>query len=79
MSKAKAAYNAEQIAFDVGNMKRIAKLDTRKIDFSKMTDEELQNNQKIIYDFKFLETDEDRKYAKVKLQKKLKKANKYII
>ena len=41
MSKAKAAYNAEQIAFDVGNMKRIAKLDTRKIDFSKMTDEEL--------------------------------------
>ena len=67
MSKAKTTFNAEQIAFDVGNMKRIAKLDTRKIDFSKMTDEELQNNQKIIYDFKFLETDEDRKYAKVKL------------
>ena len=78
MSKAKQAFNAEQIAFDVKNQKRIADLDKRKIDYSKMTDEELANNQKIVYDFKFLETDADKKYAKVQLQRKLKKANKYI-
>ena len=41
MSKLRNNYNAEQIAFDVVNMKRINELDKRKIDFSKMTDEEL--------------------------------------
>ena len=44
MSKVKSNFNAEQIAFDVDNMKRIADLDKRKIDFSKMTDEELASN-----------------------------------
>ena len=57
MSKAKAVYNAEQIAFDVDNLKRIANLDKRKIDYTKMTDEELANSQELVYDFKFLKTD----------------------
>ena len=52
--------SAEQIDFEVGNVKRINGLDNKKLVYSDMTDTELQKNQSMTYSFKFMETAADK-------------------
>ena len=46
--------NSEQIFFELHNVKRIDELDAKRLNFSNMTDKEMNHNQSLNYSFKFM-------------------------
>ena len=57
--------NNDQVEFEIHNVKRIDELDAKRLNFSTMTDKEMNHNQSLNYSFKFMmQTPADREYAR---------------
>ena len=71
--------NAEQIDFELANVKRIVGLDSKKLDYKEMSDKQLNKNQSMNYSFKFMETQADKEFMKKVMNQRLEQARSKII
>ena len=56
--------NNQEIEFEVKNIKRRIAVDNTKLNYNKMSDEDLSNQCGRDYSFKFMETAADKEYMK---------------
>ena len=63
--------NKQNVQFEFKNIKRLIEVDKKKLDYDKMTDEEIANLCAREVSFKVFETQNDRQFAKRALDKKL--------
>ena len=70
--------NHDQIEFEMQNVKRIDELDTKRLDFRAMTDQEMNYNQSLNYSFKFMQTPADKEFARQSIKSKLARVSKKL-
>ena len=54
----------DQVDFELAQVNKLVRFDARKLNYSEMTDKELQYNQTNTYSFKFMQTADDKEFAR---------------
>ena len=66
----------DQVDFEVAQVNKLVAFDSRKLNYNDMTDSELEYNQLNTYSFRFMQTRDDKEFARQAILKRFAKTRK---